>query len=205
MLHRFLTKRPSPALAVAFLALLVALSGTAIALPGKKRVKSDDLATGSVGKRAIARNGVGRAEAANNSVGSGEVVNNGLGGTDINEGSLGTVPNANQLGGVAASGYVKATNFAYGEIDPTGAVKPSPPNRNIVSATNPLTGVYCVDLSFAPTFGSGNGTGASGVGVTANVDIPATNCPAGTEATVYVADAAGTFINDDFTVLFGGF
>ena len=116
-----------------------------------------------------------------------------------------TVNNANNLAGTPAASYVKATSFAYGEISDTGAVKPSPPNRNIESASNPQVGVYCLQLAFSPTWGQGSGTGASSTGTTAQVDIPATNCPAGTEATVYVLDEAGSFLDDDFQVVFGGF
>lgn len=117
-----------------------------------------------------------------------------------------TVNNANNLGGTPAGTYTKATSFAYGEISSTGAVKPAPPNRNIESVSNPgAGGLYCVQLAFNPTFGSGNGTGASANGTVAMVDIPATNCPAGTEASVYVSDAAGAPGQDDFTVIFGGF
>ena len=39
---------------IAYLALFVALGGSAIALPGKKTVKGDDLANGAVKTRAIA-------------------------------------------------------------------------------------------------------------------------------------------------------
>ena len=53
---------PSPALVLAFIALCVALAGSASALQGRRGVKADDLATGSVGKRAIRANAVGRSE-----------------------------------------------------------------------------------------------------------------------------------------------
>jgi hypothetical protein len=56
---RFLKRyRPSPAIVLASIALIVALAGSAVALPGKKGVKADDLATGSVTKRAIGKTGV---------------------------------------------------------------------------------------------------------------------------------------------------
>jgi hypothetical protein len=48
---------PSPAMAVAFVALLAALSGTAIALPGKNTVDSGDISKGSIKPSEIARNG----------------------------------------------------------------------------------------------------------------------------------------------------
>jgi hypothetical protein len=65
--------RPSPAMVVAFIALLAALSGTAVALPGRGSVRADDLRTGSVGKRAIRNGSVGKGEARARSVGISEL------------------------------------------------------------------------------------------------------------------------------------
>lgn len=47
--------RPSPAMVVALIALIVAIGGTATALPGKLTVGQDDLKTSSVGARAIGK------------------------------------------------------------------------------------------------------------------------------------------------------
>lgn len=47
--------RPSPALVVATISLIVAIGGTAFALPGKFTVGRDDLKDGSIGARAIGR------------------------------------------------------------------------------------------------------------------------------------------------------
>jgi len=49
---------PSPALWVALVALVLAMSGAAIALPGKASVKKDDIAKGAVTAKAIAKNAV---------------------------------------------------------------------------------------------------------------------------------------------------
>ena len=43
-----LALRPSPAMVVAFIALCIALAGTASAIPGHNRVKRDDIASNSV-------------------------------------------------------------------------------------------------------------------------------------------------------------
>ena len=45
--------KPSPAMVVALISLIVAIGGTAVALPGKRTVGSDDLRTGSAGARSI--------------------------------------------------------------------------------------------------------------------------------------------------------
>src|SRR4051794_1408074 len=93
-MRRLIHTRPSPALTVAFIALFVALGGSATALRGKNVVKPDDLARNSVGKRAIIKNGVGASEAAAKSVGSSEVIDDSLTGADLLESSLGKVPSA---------------------------------------------------------------------------------------------------------------
>ena len=67
-------RRPSPALIVAIVALVAALAGTAVALPGRNTVSSNDI------KR--------------NAVRSSDVKNDSLKGKDINESTLGTVPRA---------------------------------------------------------------------------------------------------------------
>jgi hypothetical protein len=52
------SRRPSPAMAVAFIALLAALSGTAVALPGKNTVDSGDIKKGAVKRGDLAANAV---------------------------------------------------------------------------------------------------------------------------------------------------
>ena len=47
-MSRMLRRRPSPSMVVAFIALCVALAGTANALPGRARVKKDDIARAAV-------------------------------------------------------------------------------------------------------------------------------------------------------------
>lgn len=47
--------RPSPAMLVAMISLIVAIGGTAFALPGKFSVGRDDLKDGSVGARSLGR------------------------------------------------------------------------------------------------------------------------------------------------------
>ena len=47
-MSRILRRRPSPSMIVAMVALCVALAGTATALPGRARVKKDDIARAAV-------------------------------------------------------------------------------------------------------------------------------------------------------------
>ena len=51
--------RPSPAMVVALIALIIAIGGTAFALPGKFTVGRDDLKNSSVGARALGKMMVG--------------------------------------------------------------------------------------------------------------------------------------------------
>jgi hypothetical protein len=208
---------------LSIIALFAALGGVSYGLAGKNTVTSDDIANGAVKSKDIKNSGVKSKDLNTGSVKSSDVADDGLTGDDINENTLGKVnraseadraakadnadnaDNADALGGSPAGAFVQATNFAYGEINPSGpAVKSDPPNKNINSVTNPSTGLYCFDLAFTPTFAQGSGTGASTLGLIVQPDIPATNCP-GADASVYLSDDTGTFVNDDFQVLFGSF
>ena len=57
-MSRILRRRPSPAMIVAFVALCVALAGTATALPGRSRVKKDDIARAAVRAKHLYTNAV---------------------------------------------------------------------------------------------------------------------------------------------------
>jgi hypothetical protein len=94
--------RPSPAMIVAIIALVAALSGTAYAALGKNTVGSKQLKAKAVTSGKIA----------NNAVTSAKVAKGSLTGEDINVSALGTVPsatnatsagNASTVGGHAAS------------------------------------------------------------------------------------------------------
>jgi hypothetical protein len=57
-------RRPSPALIVAVVALIAALTGTAIALPGARSVDRNDLKKNTVGPKQLRANSVGNSEMA---------------------------------------------------------------------------------------------------------------------------------------------
>jgi hypothetical protein len=94
-MRRFFGRLPSPAMAVAFIALLAALSGTATALQGKNTVDSGDIKNGQVKTKDIAKNAVTGAKVKNGSLTGADIKNNSLTGDDINESTLGQVPSAN--------------------------------------------------------------------------------------------------------------
>jgi hypothetical protein len=60
--------RPSPAMIVAMAALVMAMSGAAIALPGKGKVQTNDLQNSSVTKKKIAKGAVGSAQIVGKSI-----------------------------------------------------------------------------------------------------------------------------------------
>jgi hypothetical protein len=125
MLRNF-KRRPSPAMAVAFVALLAALSGTAVALPGKNTVDSGDLKKNAVRNADIRNNAVNGKKVKNSSLASGDVKNESLTGgdvkndsligSDINESTLGKVPSA----ATADLANTVAASEAYHEVGTAG-------------------------------------------------------------------------------------
>jgi hypothetical protein len=98
--------RPSHATVVAYLALFVAIGGTAVALPGKNTVDSGDIVRGQVRSSDLQDNGVRSRDVRDDELRSEDVLDEGLtgddvapnslAGGDIAEGSLGTVPSAEE-------------------------------------------------------------------------------------------------------------
>jgi hypothetical protein len=83
--------RPTPSFVISCLALFVALSGTAVALSGHNRVKSDDIAAG----------GVHRGDIRNHAINGTKVANDSLTGVQVNESTLdgSQIPNISTGGG----------------------------------------------------------------------------------------------------------
>jgi hypothetical protein len=88
--------RPSPAMVVAVVALVAALSGTAYAALGKN----------SVGSRQLKAKAVTSGKIANNAVTGAKVAKKSLTGADINVDALGTVPSATSAAGAGNAGTV---------------------------------------------------------------------------------------------------
>ena len=93
-MSRMLKRKPSAAMGVAFVALIAALSGTAVALPGTNTVDSGDIKNNSVRSKDLRNNDVRGKDIRTGSVGSSDVRNDSLTGADIVESSLGKVPRA---------------------------------------------------------------------------------------------------------------
>src|SRR5919112_3597058 len=115
MLRNF-KRRPSPAMAVAFVALLAALSGTAIALPGKNTIDKNDLRKNAVRGKNIVKNAVTGKKVKNSSLTGADAKNDSLTGSDVNESTLAKVPSA----GTADLASALAAPEAYREIGAPG-------------------------------------------------------------------------------------
>jgi hypothetical protein len=123
--------RPSPSIAVAFVALLVALGGSsyaALKLPAR-----------SVGSKQIKPQAVARVHIKANAVNSAAVANDSLSGSDILESSLAQVPAAAGADHAAVADRAAAADHAAA-LDTvnyrttTGAVPPAPSDTEIASA-----------------------------------------------------------------------
>lgn len=130
MLNRLKTL-PSPALVVAFIALVAALgTGSAVALTGKNTVAADDIRKNAVGASEIKANGVRSSEVRSNAIGSSEVRNDSLTGADINESTL-------NVGGGGGGGSTGPSIVSFtGRLSANETQTKTIGNFTISSATN---------------------------------------------------------------------
>jgi hypothetical protein len=87
-MKRLSNLRPTPALMVAMAALVLAMSGAAVALPGKGTVGANDLARGAVTAQAIAKGAVEAKHIARNAVSSKQVLGKSLKGNDLRDATI---------------------------------------------------------------------------------------------------------------------
>ena len=129
MLNR-LKRLPSPALVIAFIALVAALgTGSAVALVGKNTVAADDIKKNAVGASEIKKNAVGASEIKSSAVRSSEVQNNSLTGADIDESSL------NVGGGGGGGGGANIVSFST-RLSANQTQTKTIGNFTVTSATN---------------------------------------------------------------------
>jgi hypothetical protein len=97
-------------MAVAFIALLAALGGTAVALPGKNGVKKDDIARNAVSSSDIKNNSVTSTDVRNSTIRGRDVRSNTLTGSDIAESRLAKVPTAGVADNAGRAGSAGAVD-----------------------------------------------------------------------------------------------
>jgi hypothetical protein len=137
-MRKLLAARPSPAMAVAFIALLAALSGTAIALPGTSSVDSGDVKNNSIRSKDVRNNNLRGKDVRNSSLGGADVKNDSLTGLDINESTLGQVPSANSAN--TANSANSATNANHANsVDGLGRSGPFKRGTSTASNNDPVT------------------------------------------------------------------
>ena len=195
---------PSPSMGVAFIALLAALGGTAVALPGSSTVTSGDIKNSQVKTQDIR----------NSTIRGRDVRANTLTGSDVNEGSLGKVDSATKAD--TATSATTATNAttagngykAIATVTAAGAIVPTR-SKGVTGVTINTAlgaGAYCFNLPFtalAATASNDNFSGDGG-GIDAGVAPNVGACPAGfQDARVQTyAAGAGPIANRAFTVVF---
>jgi hypothetical protein len=104
-----ISRRPSPALLVAVIALVAALAGTATALPGKNKVDKNDIKKGAVKSKAIKKNAVKAKHVADGAVGTAEIADGSVAEADVAE------PEARHL--VGAAGEPQFSNGGQGDCE----------------------------------------------------------------------------------------
>jgi len=170
----------TPGAAIALVALFVALSGTAVALPGKNRVDSNDPKRGSIGTRAIANNSVRSSDIRTGNVRSSDVLNDSLlgedvkndtlTGDDLNESTLGKVPSAEKADTATTANTANTANSA----------RPSGPAGGSLTGTypNPTLGAGTVGQGQLKALTAESNTVAIQANGATNVTVA---CPAGTQ------------------------
>ncbi|MBV9311991.1 MAG: hypothetical protein JOZ73_14260 [Solirubrobacterales bacterium] len=158
-------RRPSPALIISLIALLVALGGTSYA--------AFKLPKNSVGTKQLKKNAVTTAKIKNKAVTGGK----------IKLSTLGTVPSANRANTATTAGSASPAAFAHvshnGTLDAANS-------KNVGSVSLVSTSLYCIKgIPFTPRGGQATVDGNDSNFQSAQVAIGQdSSCPAGTQATV---------------------
>jgi hypothetical protein len=170
-MSRMLRRRPSPSMIVAFIALCVALAGTATALPGRARVKKDDIARAAVRavhiksravqSKHLKSRAVTRSKIARRAVGSSEVGQDALKGDNIVESSLATVPNASNAGKVNGRSVEKIAFLVGAGTPATSVLSLNGLTLNAACSAGPVLSV-AASTSISGAFIHSGGTQAGG-------------------------------------------
>jgi hypothetical protein len=178
-------KRLTYANVVSSIALFLVLGGaTAIAASkiGANQLKANSVKTGKIVKEAVTTS---------------KIKNNAVNGAKVNEATLGQVPTAASAKTAETANTANTASVgapaAYARINTGGDVVSGEPNRGISSGqvSNPTTGVYCIDLGFAPQTGSATAKaeGSEDTIVSIELGAPYQDCPGSAEVEVRTFDA----------------
>ncbi len=114
----FKSLRPTPAMFVAVAALVMAMSGAAIALPGKNSVDSSDLAKGSVTARAIAKSTITSKQIEGKSIKGNRIKDAGVSDKQLKDGAVteAKIADGAVTSGKIAAGAVTAASVGDGTL-----------------------------------------------------------------------------------------
>jgi hypothetical protein len=194
-MRRIRVKRPSAGVVIAFVALVAALSGTAVALPGSNSVNSGDIKNSSITS----------SDVKNNSLKSTDIKNGSLVSKDFKSGQLpaGATGPAGPAGPAGAPGSALAFAHVLGD-----ATVDSANTKNVVLLANPFDGIYCLGVPA----GSRSITGTADYDQTdsdpvvvettfAPGRISTFGCPAGTNALALTNLVGTDFTNEGFYIV----
>lgn len=188
-MHRFTPGRPSPALIISVIALMVALGGTSYAA------------------FSLPKNSVGTKQLKNRAVTSGKIKNGAVTSSKINTHGL-TVPNATHanvadnattLGGLPASAFAPR---AFAKINSNGTVVTSR-SKGITQSQISMVGStgFCISgLSFTPLIAQATLTNFDVGEITADVAPNVGACPSGTQVRITTYNDAGSVAARGFSV-----
>jgi hypothetical protein len=184
------TRKPSPALVVALIALIAALTGTAIAAgpdaftrPVTKS-QAKKIATKQANKAIDRRQAGLRVDHANTAASA----------TKATSADMAT-------SAVSAETATTAAPLVTALIQPDGAVASAPAPKNLASSdvTAPSLGIRCFDLPFAPTAAAAMPEVDVVEDAVVSVDLvpPFMGCPVGSEAEMRITDAGNGMLGDE--------
>lgn len=193
-------RRLDPGLVVGVVALVFALAGSAVALPGKNKVDKNDIRKGAVKTKALKDGAVTQAKLKDGAVTAAKLNDGAVDGSKVADGSLGV----GELSPQAVS-ELQGKPEASGLVSDTGQLSRA---TNVAAVDRPSTGVYCITpaagidpetavMTVTPDRGD-NGTNLGNISVSvAQWNSVAPTCPDGTlEVNTYLYDGDGTDNND---------
>jgi hypothetical protein len=163
--------RVSPGLVVSVIAIFLALGGTAVALPGKKNVDTNDLRKDVVKSKHLVNGQVKLSDLGNDSVDSARVLDGALRGIDVQDGSLtgGDVQDSSLTGGDVANDSLTGDDVANSSLTGADVANDSLTGDDVKEST--LVGVMASQVRLVQ-----NQTNSLPNGVGADVSVA---CPAG--------------------------
>jgi hypothetical protein len=180
-----------PGVVLGVIALIVALSGTAIALPGKDRVTKNDIRARAVAKSEIRANAVGTSEVRDNAVGGSEIADGSVRGAEVDEASLGKVPSAAQADSAATAANAGTVGGkTAGQLDTRWALIAE--NGTIERQTGGFTTVNCYQANANCYIDAGEDVRHNGI--SAQIAIANTDGSAILSAETGAAPCGATFV-----------